>query len=829
MAVYVGIDLGTTNSAICTFDGENTRIWKSPEQNDVTPSVIYNDGRRKFVGRKAYDMIPLAEESTARLFKRLMGTSTPVRIKGSNAPMTPEACSAEVLKVLFGYLPEEVRGEVVGTVITVPAAFNQMQKDATLQAAEQAGIGAVALMQEPVAAVMSVMRSRSSDGIFIVYDLGGGTLDVAIADGAGGRVSLQAHGGIEMCGGRDWDRAIADSVVRPWLDQHFSLPESIRTNAEYRRLVPLIEMAAERAKIELSAQGHAVVQLAESEIRMRDLDGNDIYLEAPLEKDQLDELIEQHLKDSIQAVRDTMERAHLSAHDINRLVFVGGPTQYKTVRDRVAFELGVAGALDVNPMTAVAEGAAVFAESIDWSSQKRGRKTTRGALDAEAIGLSFNYIARTPGTKAKLVVKLTKQLGAGAEFQLDSLDTGWSSGRIALVDGASLDLTLTKSGDNTFQVTALGADGIPIRLPVDRITISRTAATIDAIPASHSIGLEVLDKVGGKPVLEWMVRSGDALPKKGSLKVRAGNSIRAGGSGALLFKMWQGEIDSPVDDNLFVGDLRITGNDLESGVIPQGAEIFCDYEISDSGNISVEISVPDAGVSVGTGHNFYSRQEGQIDFEQASQIIDEQVDQLERRLEALAKQLDDAALVDATAKLDEARSLSNTSGSPEDAKKAMDRLHEVKRLLASVRKRNLGQTRQIDLDSCVELFDATCREHAKASEESQFDNAARAAANVIENRDSAFETQLDRMRGINFDVLWRQDWFVVQRFKRLSQAQHLFQNKEEHAALVAQGLQAVQKDDMEALRTVTWGLMARTFTAGSEGGMALDANIVRGH
>src|SRR5690606_10541303 len=249
-----------------------------------------------------------------------------------------------------------------------------------------------------------------------------------------------------------------------------------------------------------------------------------------------------------------------------------------------------------------------------WSSQKRGRKTTRGALDAEAIGLSFNYIARTPGTKAKLVVKLTKQLGAGAEFQLDSLDTGWSSGRIALVDGASLDLTLTKSGDNTFQVTALGADGIPIRLPVDRITISRTAATIDAIPASHSIGLEVLDKVGGKPVLEWMVRSGDALPKKGSLKVRAGNSIRAGGSGALLFKMWQGEIDSPVDDNLFVGDLRITGNDLESGVIPQGAEIFCDYEISDSGNISVEISVPDAGVSVGTGHNFYSRQEGQIDF-----------------------------------------------------------------------------------------------------------------------------------------------------------------------------------------------------------------------
>lgn len=829
MAVYVGIDLGTTNSAICTFDGEHLRTWKSPEQNDVTPSAIYNDGRRKFVGRKAYDMIPLAEECTARLFKRLMGTSTPIRIKGADVPITPEDCSAEILKTLFGYLPEEVRTNVVGAVITVPAAFNQMQKDATLQAAEQAGIGAVALMQEPVAAVMSVMRSRSSDGIFIVYDLGGGTLDVAIADAAGGRVSLQAHGGIEMCGGRDWDRAIADSVVRPWLNQNFALPESIRTDGEYRRLVPLIEMAVERAKIELSSQGHAMVQLAESEIRMRDLNGNDIYLEAPLEKSQLDALIEQHLKDSIQAVRDTMDQAHLSSHDINRLVFVGGPTQYKTVRDRVAFELGVAGALDVNPMTAVAEGAAVFAESIDWSSQKRGRKTNRGVLDAEAIGLSFNYIARTPSSKAKLVVKLAKPLKAGAEFQLDSLDTGWSSGRIALTDGAALDLTLAKSGDNTFQISAFSADGAAIRLPADRITISRTAATIDAIPASHSVGLEVLDKIGGKPVLEWMVRSGEALPKKGSIKVRAGSSIRAGGSGALLFKMWQGEIESPVDDNLFVGDLRITGNDLESGVIPHGAEIHCEYEISDSGNISVEISVPDAGVSVGAGHNFYSRQEGQIDFEQASKIIDEQADQLESRLGALTRQLDDDALDDATAKLEEARSLSNSSSAPEDAKKAMDRLNEVKRLLAVVRKRNLGQTRQIDLDSCTEIFDEHCREHAKASEETQFDNAARAAANVIESRESAFETQLDRMRGINFDVLWRQDWFVVQRFKRLAQSPHQFQNKGEHSTLVAQGLQAIQKDDMDALRSVTWGLMARSVTTGGEDSMTLDVNIVRGH
>ncbi|MFX5937527.1 Hsp70 family protein, partial [Acinetobacter baumannii] len=92
--------------------------------------------------------------------------------------------------------------ENVATVITVPAAFNQMQKDATIEAARAAGLGKVALMQEPVAAVMSVMRSRQGDGIFLIYDLGGGTLDIAIAQSIGGRVSLLGQGGIQMCGGR---------------------------------------------------------------------------------------------------------------------------------------------------------------------------------------------------------------------------------------------------------------------------------------------------------------------------------------------------------------------------------------------------------------------------------------------------------------------------------------------------------------------------------------------------------------------------------------------------------------------------------------------------
>ena len=226
MTNYVGIDLGTTNSAICSYDGETIRLYKSPEQHDVTPSVIFMDRRgNKYVGARAYDNAPRSPDNVAMWFKRLMGTSTPVALPGVGLAMTPEECSAEILRTLFSYLPEDIRNDKeTGSVITVPAAFNQMQKDATMEAVQSAGIGKVALMQEPVAAVMSVMRKRKGDGIFLVYDLGGGTLDIAIAQSIGGRVSLLGQGGIAMCGGRDFDRLLLETVVTPWLSQQFRLP-----------------------------------------------------------------------------------------------------------------------------------------------------------------------------------------------------------------------------------------------------------------------------------------------------------------------------------------------------------------------------------------------------------------------------------------------------------------------------------------------------------------------------------------------------------------------------------------------------------------------------
>ena len=827
---YIGIDLGTTNSAICSYDGETVRLYKSPDQNDVTPSAIFIDRRgNKYLGKRAYDSAAKNPDNAATKFKRMMGTSTPVKLGAVNITMTPEECSSEILKLCFGYLPEEIRNSgTTGTVITVPAAFNQMQKDATLAAAEMAGLGSVALMQEPVAAVMCVMKQRKGDGVFLVFDLGGGTLDIAIAESISGRVSLLAHGGIAMCGGTDFDRSILDNVVKPWLLSKFDLPDDFTVNSKYKSLLRMCLWAAEKAKIELSAKEDTVISLTESDLSVADQSDAEIYVDIPFSRQQLDELIVPKLDEAIQSARETLEKAGLSAHDVERIVFVGGPTQYKPLRDKVAFEIGIAPSTDVNPMTAVAEGAAVFAESIEWKSQNRGRKSSRGSLSASgSLDFSFNFIARTPDTKAKIVAKVGGTAAAGTEFQVDSLDTGWSSGRLALKDGAAVELILTKPGENTFKIFVFDSKGGPVSLKEDKIVIARTAASIDAIPASHSVGVEARDKLGGRLLLDYLVREGDQLPKKGKTTFKTEESLRAGSAGSVKFKLWEGEISDPINDNRFIGMFEIKGSDFDDGVIAAGAEIICEYEVLDSGNIMLELSVPSISGSFHSGRNFYSRRDGQIDYTQASKLVEEQSEHTLQRLDEMESKIDDPRLQQAREKLEQAETMKSGETDPETAKQAMDNVQEAKKLLALARKDHLEEIRQMELDKAVDFFDRLVREHARPTEANAFDNLAKTAQRAIDNNSGDFESHLDDLRGKNFMILWRQDWFVIDRFKWLSQDSYLFPDAEEHAQLSNVGAEALKANDIDKLRAVVAQMDSIRIGSGGDDEMLASANIVR--
>ena len=832
MKTFIGIDLGTTNSAICIYDGEDIKVLKSPEQTDVTPSAIFIDRRgNKFVGNRAYEAAPGNPDNTALLFKRLMGSSTMISFASSKTEKTPEECSAEILKTLYSYLPEDIRNNPdIGTVITIPAAFNQMQKDATVQAAQMAGIGKVALMQEPVAAVMSVMRSRKTDGTFLIFDFGGGTLDVAIAESMGGRVNLLANGGIQMCGGRDMDRAIFDNIVKPWLFATFDLPGDLSVNPKYKRLIRFANYAVEKAKIELSSKEEAKISMDETQIGVRDESDEEIYFDIVISRNDVNPLIEEKIMESVEAVRETLAKANLRPDDIKKIIFIGGPSNYKPLRDKVCAELGIAGSTDVNPMTAVAEGAALFAESIDWKSSDNSRKSSRGKLSSKGnLNLTFVYMARTPENQAKIVAKVASKIEPGTEFQIDSLDTGWTSGRIALTNGVSQSLPLIKNGENTFKVFVFDPTGGNIDLEENKIIICKTAATVDAIPATHSIGIAVREKIGGAQTLEYLVKEGDSLPKKGSLQFKAAETLRAGSNRVLNFSMWEGEILDPITDNRPIGTLKIKGTDFDEGIIAAGADLICDYEMLDSGEIRLEVSVPSIGASFPSQQNFYSRQDGQIDFATASEQLFDESEVLESRIDDIEDSgIDDPKLDEIRDKIDQVKDLTTESPDMERAQEAQEKLLSVKKTLAQVRKNHLQEIRQMELDSCSEFFDKNVRKYAKQSEADSFDALQRTASRSLSRRSRDFEETLDEMKKYNFIILWRQEWFVIDYFKRMVATPYNYIDQSQFAELVQQGDLCIKSGDIAQLRDIISNLYSIRISNSGVDDILADVNIVRG-
>ncbi len=807
MINYVGIDLGTTNSAICTYGDSQIRIWKSPEVNDVTPSAIYIDRRgNKYIGQRAYDAAPRSPDNCAMLFKRFMGTSTLIELSAVNKTFTPAECSADVLKTLSGYLPEEIRNSPdIGTVITVPAAFNQMQKDATMKAAEMAGIGKVVLLQEPVAAVMSAMKGRSTDGIFLIYDLGGGTLDIAIAESIRGRVALLAQGGIQMCGGRDFDRLLVDNLVRPWLYENFELPDDLSANPTFKSLLRLSTWATERAKIELSARDETMINLSEVETNTKDLNGDEIYLEIPLQRRTFDELIENQVNDTITAARETLSETGLTPNDLESIVWVGGPTHYKPLRDKVSFELGIKGdTLAVNPMTAVAEGASIFAESIDWRSKGGETKDTRGeTLSSIDLGLTFVYTARTSEDKSKIAVRMTRGSDSGAEFQIDSLDTGWTSGRLPLTHGTIADVGLTKPGENTFKITAYDAAGRQIITDQDEIVITKTAAIVEGIPASHSIALEVLDKLGGRSVPMYLIRKGDKIPKKGNINLKAGELLESGSSRSLNFKLWAGEIENPVDDNRPVGILRIRGSEFDHGTIPVNADLKCDYEIPEGGQIKFEVEIECISQIF---NDVYFCEDMTPN---ADQVVQDAT-RIRNRIDQIKEAVDDPKLQQAEEKLKASTLLDPEESDSEKVLSTNEGVLAAKKLLSDVRKGNLKELRQIDLNGVVEFFDMYIRQHAKPSEETEFDKLVETAQRSIDNNDNDFEDHLGELKGRNFEILYRQDWFVIEQFNYLANSSHLFADQDRFEELVHVGSQLMKHPEIQRILSGERGATIRS-------------------
>ena len=321
------------------------------------PSVIFIDRRgHKFVGVKAYAQATTSPENVAQGFKRLMGTQSEIEFVASGVKMSPEEASSEIIRTLFSQaVTESGESEITGTIVTIPAAFNQMQSEATIRAANAAGLESVGLLQEPIAASMAaISQSSNNNGQFLVYDMGGGTFDLALVQSISGSINIVGHEGINMLGGRDFDKAILNSIVRPWLRDNFELEEDFQKNTEYQRVLRIAQLACESAKIELSTREEALIFAGDDDVRAKDAAGNDIYLEVNLTRNNLVELVSDRIDETIVLSRSLLKQHGYVNDDIDKIVFIGGPSKMPVIRDRVSRELGIPTDVQTDPMTAVA-------------------------------------------------------------------------------------------------------------------------------------------------------------------------------------------------------------------------------------------------------------------------------------------------------------------------------------------------------------------------------------------------------------------------------------------------------------------------------------------
>jgi molecular chaperone DnaK len=328
--------------------------------------------------------------------------------------------------------------------------------------------------------------------------------------------------------------------------------------------------------------------------------------------------------------------------------------------------------------------------------------------------------------------------------------------------------------------------------------------------------------------LEPLVKAGDPLPKKGVLKFRAGETLRAGSPGALNFKLWEGSIREPIEDNVFIGTFRVSGTDFEDGMISTGAEIHCEFEITDGGNIRLDISVPDISGSFSSGHNYYARQDAQLDYTRAASLVAIEADATINRVNDFAQHIDDPRIEGIRDRIAKAGSIDVDRAEPEETKQALDEIRAARRDISILRKDHLKALRQADLNHMVEMFDGGGREFARPDEEQAFDALVRTAQHSIDANASDFETYLAELRSKNINALWRSDDFIVERFHWLSGSPEQFIDHARYAVLMDAGRATLAKGDLDKLRDILIELDSLRFTRVGEEEMLAMTNIVRG-
>ena len=843
--MYLGIDLGTSNSAIVGNSGSDLRLFKTAEGTDVLPSVIYIDKRgHKFIGGRAYAQTILSPENVAQRFKRLMGTSSPMSLASAALEMSPEECSADIIRTLLGQAKTETGDfDAGGAVVTIPAAFNQMQSEATIRAAGAAGLERVGLLQEPIAAAMASMaNSKSKNGQFLVYDLGGGTFDVALVQSVGGSVNVVAHEGINMLGGSDFDRMLVNEFVRPWIMENFSLPENFQTDDRYRKLLGIARHATEKTKIALSSADTAVIFSGEEEVRVQDADGNDIYLSIDITRGDLEGLIAEHLDQSIALCRKVLKDNNYKHEDIDRIVLIGGPSKMPCIRMRVPQELGIPADLQTDPMTAVAIGAAIFAESREWSKGTTKRKSSRASATVKGpIEIRYDFPSRVSEDRGRIRVKPSTDGDVGGyRLQIDTPE-GWTSGLIDIKGDLGVEVPVADRGDNRFRITVYDPSGAPVVEACSEITIFRTHASAAGIPATHTLSVKVVETAAGQErnELEPLVIKGTLLPADGSKSFRAAKDVRGGQAGQIDIELVQQAEGVPEPElNLLVGSFQLDAkNDLEEGeFLRKGEEIIIRWEVDDNGLLKSKVEIPSLGRVFDT-RNFYTPSAGHQNFEgkDGESLAGAVLADAERDLEAVKTTLGNKVATDVEEMQRRVNGQRATLSQSVDADTRRSVTEEARAILQNISRlkhapENRASVVLQELSETLEAFERDVKEHADATSVELFDRLSGTVHQAIRDGDmSGAERALQEMEGILYRELLRNPGYLIYLFKTVNSERHLSVDKALHDSLVSEGEQAVAANDVDELRRVLGRIFENRFSVGGDDKVvAAMASLMRG-
>jgi len=348
MSKIIGIDLGTTNSCVSVLEAGSPVVIPNPEGGRTTPSVVAFKKGERIVGDAAKRQA-ITNKNTISSIKRLMGSGK--KVEAEDKKYTPEEISAMILSYMKDYAESYLGEKVDRAVITVPAYFNDSQRQATKNAGKIAGLTVERIINEPTAAALAYgLDKQDKSQTILVYDLGGGTFDVSILELGDGVFEVKATNGNNKLGGDDFDEAIMEYLV-----DEFKKENGVDLSKDKMAMQRLKEVA-EKAKKDLS--GVTSTQVSAPFIAQGE-DGGPLHLDVTLSRAKFEDLIRDLVESTLDPVRKALKDAKLTKDDIDKVIFVGGSTRIPMVYDLIKKELGKEPSKEVNPDEVVAMGAAI--------------------------------------------------------------------------------------------------------------------------------------------------------------------------------------------------------------------------------------------------------------------------------------------------------------------------------------------------------------------------------------------------------------------------------------------------------------------------------------